>query len=290
MSISLTGKINILLGSNGSGKSTIINILAGLTYPNSGTLKLDGSEYDGSNKRTWASATGELRRRSRFWLDKPGLPLPLTGRELLRFDRHEEDDDPILPIDDLSGSFDFSADLDKSISSYSSGMQQKLGIIATLIGRPQFVVWDEPTAALDAISRATVARLAKDYASQGTKFLIASHIPGDFDGVADWVGLLRLGKLLKAGNLSQLSNSESSDYVIRTDRPSQVAGRLVELGMARSVSVEEENGHGVITAKATENFDEGRVAQLAKEEFGAAQFSVSRRQRSITELYMEALA
>jgi ABC-2 type transport system ATP-binding protein len=288
--MALTGGINLLLGSNGSGKSTIINLLAGLTYPNKGILRLDGSEYDSGNREAWRSGTETLRKRSRFWLDKPGLPLPLTGRELLKFEWHKEDDHSFASLESLANSFGISVDLDRPISGYSSGMQQKLGIIATLLGRPRFVVWDEPTAALDATSRATVARLAKDYASQGTKFLIASHIPGDFEGVADWIGLMRLGRLLKAGNIPLLSKSESNDCVIHTDRPSQLAGRLVELGMATSVSVEKGNGYGDITVKTTEEFDEAKVARLSREEFGATQFSVSRRQKSITELYMEALA
>ena len=283
VSIQLSGRINLLLGSNGSGKTTLINLLAGLAYPNRGILRLNGSEYDGRNRKAWRNGTETLRKKSRFWLDKSGLPQPLTGRELLLFELNKEREDLHSFKGLVESSFGSSVDLDKPISTYSSGMQQKLGLMATLIGNPEFVVWDEPTASLDATSRSVVARLAKDFASQGTKFLIASHIPGDFEGVADWVGLMRLGQLLKCGNLSDLSN-DSIEYAIATDKPLPIAGRLLELGMARSVSVDD----GSIAVKATGEFNEAKVALLSKE-YGATQLTIRRRQKSITELYMEAL-
>lgn len=288
VTIRLAGRINLLLGSNGSGKSTLINLLAGVTYPNKGILRFDGSEYDGRSRKVWRSGTERLRKKSRFWLDKPGLPQPMTGAELLKF--QSNDDSRIDHSSELKqlvqSSFGSSVDLEKPISSYSSGMQQKLGIMATLVGRPEFVVWDEPTAALDATSRRTVARLAKEYASEGTKFLIASHIPGDFEGITDWIGLMTLGQLKRSGNLSELSDSGSDSYIIITDKPSQLAGKLLEWGMASSASVE---GTRVVV-KATEKFEEKNVTSLAKEELGATRVELTRRQKSVGELYMETLA
>jgi ABC-2 type transport system ATP-binding protein len=300
VSIQLSGQINLLLGSNGSGKSTLINLLAGLAYPNAGKLRIDGSEYEGKNRRDWRKGTERLRKKSRFWLDKPGLPLPLTGKELLNFESRNEKKvrTSLSGIENLFGP---TIDLNKPISSYSSGMQQKLGIMATLIGNPEFVVWDEPTAALDATSRTVVANIAKEYASRGTKFLIATHIPGDFEGVADWIGLMKLGQLVKSGKVSDLSNDESSnDYIIVTDKAREVASKLLELGLAQSVSIDEKDNTAepsekktnsqVLAVKATQKLDESKIAQLAKEELGAKELAIRKRQKSITELYLEAIA
>lgn len=297
VSLALTGKINLLLGSNGSGKSTLINLLAGLAFPNKGTLKLDGSEYNATIKKQWRKGTERLRSKAKFWLDKPGLPQPMTGRDLLKFEsnqtkkkRKEDDDKNGRELEVLiQNSFGTTVDLDKPISSYSSGMQQKLGIMATLIGNPEFVVWDEPTAALDAISRGVVARLAKEFAARGTIFLIASHIPGDFEGIADWIGLMRLGHLVKNGNLRDLNGSDYDcrDYIVSTDRPVQLASRLLDLGLATTVSLDEEKSE--VSLKATEKFDPQKVNDLAKDSY-AGHAVVRKRERSITELYLEALA
>jgi ABC-2 type transport system ATP-binding protein len=297
VSAHFSGKINLLLGPNGSGKSTLINLLAGLSYPNSGTLKIDGHEYDGKNRRLWRKVTEEQRKKSTFWLDKPGLPQTLTGKELLKFERgdYHARNSALTPSfeDVLRSSFGSSSlDLDKPISSYSSGMQQKLGIIASLIGDPEFVVWDEPTAALDATSRKIVAKLAKDYAVKGTKFLIASHIPGDFEGVVDWVALMQLGKLVKSGKLSDISAEEwEKDYVITTEKSPQLAEKLLELGWVESVSVAKMNSNGTrrVSIRANDNFDEGKVAILAREELGSSQFSLEKKQKTITDLYLEVL-
>lgn len=294
VSVHLTGKVNLLLGSNGSGKSTLINLLAGLAFPNHGILELDGSEYDAKSKRSWREGTERIRKKARFWLDNPGLPQPMTGRELLKFEYSQTGEkrrDVRTHLQELvQNSFGSSVDLDKPISSYSTGMQQKLGIMATLIGEPEFVVWDEPTATLDATSRAIVARLAKDYSTKGTVFLIVSHIPGDFEGIADWIGLMRLGQLLKSGRLSELTISDPAfhDYIILTDRASQIASKLIDLGFAEAVSLQEENHSSLISVKATEEFDEKKVEDLAKQ-VGASRLNIRRRQKSITELYLDFL-
>jgi ABC-2 type transport system ATP-binding protein len=293
VNLRLTGRVNLLLGSNGSGKSTLINLLAGITYPNKGILRFEGSEYNAKSKKSWRIGTERLRKKARFWLDKPGLPLSLSGRDLLKFEsgqtgKKSKDEGHNLE-EVVQNSFGSSVDLDKPISSYSSGMQQKLGIMATLIGEPQIVVWDEPTATLDATSRAIVARLAKEYSSQGTIFLIASHIAGDFEEAADWVGLMRLGQLVKSGNLSELSNTQmhSRDYVISTDRPSQIASRLIDLGLASSVSVDSQRS--LISLKAAGDFAMKDVAEIANQA-GASYATIRKREMSITELYLEALA
>lgn len=293
VSFRLSGRINLLLGSNGSGKSTLINLLAGLSFPDKGALRLDGSEYVATKKKVWRKGTERLRASSRFWLDKPGLPSPMSGRELLQFESDqmlEKGDDRGPSFEELIlNSFGSSVDLDKPISGYSSGMAQKLGIMATLIGRPEFVVWDEPTAALDATSRAVVAQLAKEFAQRGTTFLIASHIPGDFEGIADWIGLMKLGRLVKKGNLGELTESDQTglDYIIATDLPRQLASKLLGLGLVSSVTLDEEKS--LISLKATGKFDEDEIKDIAKE-VGANYATFRKRQKSITELYLEALA
>lgn len=293
VSLNLSGKINLLLGSNGSGKSTFINLLAGLAFPDKGTLSFDDAVYDAKSKKEWRKGTEKLRNRARFWLEKPGLPQPMTGRDLLKFESgqpEKKNDNGTHELEKLAqNSFGSTVDLDKPISSYSSGMQQKLGIMATLIGEPELIVWDEPTATLDATSRAIVARLSNEFAAKGVTFLIASHIPGDFEGIADWIGLMKLGQLSRSGTLSELSNSdsESHDYIISTDRPSLIASRLMELGLVDSVSMGERNSS--ISLSATEKLEKKDIEEIAKQ-IGASYAIIQMRQKSITELYLESLA
>jgi ABC-2 type transport system ATP-binding protein len=282
VSLELTGHTNLLLGTNGSGKSTLINVLAGLTYPNEGTFTV-GEGFDAGNRDTWRKAS-EKTRRTGFLLDKPGYPSYMSGMELLEWSNARNGNKSDAWLDKLVGELDMSGYIKKTIGGYSSGMIQKLGIVSSLVSRPELVLWDEPTANLDGYARKKVTALVKEMVAEGTTFIIASHIPGDFQDVADWVGLMRLGRLVKSGSISTLGEG-SRVHEAETDMPNLLASKLFESGLAAKIAVDDAR----VVFEALGSFSESDLESLAKSS-GVKLSSFSRRPKTISELYLEFLS
>jgi len=273
-----------LLGTNGSGKSTLINILAGLTYPNEGRFTVGEEGFDAKNRDTWRKATEKIRRGTGFLLDKPGYPSYMSGIELLEWGDSQNGSKSDEWPDKLIGDLGMSPYIKKTIGGYSSGMMQKLGIAASLVSRPGLVLWDEPTANLDADARKKVTALVKELVAEGTTFVIASHTPGDFQDVTDWVGLMRLGRLIRSGPLSVLG-ANSPVYEAGTDTPNLLASRLFESGFAAEAIID----GGRVVFEASGSFDEPDLESLARSS-GVKLSSFSRRPKTVSELYLEFLA
>lgn len=283
ISTALTGRVSLFLGANGSGKSTLLNVLAGITYPETGTLVIGGVKCSAKDKDGWRRALEGARKTMGFLLDKPGYPSYMTGLDLLHWQSNGNEENTQW-IERMIKDLSMSLYIRRKIGGYSSGMKQKLGIVASLVSRPDLVLWDEPTSNLDARSRSQVANLVKEFVGKSTSFIIASHTPADFEGVADWVGLMRLGALIKSGPLPTFTN-ESRIYNVETDKPVALAAKLLESGMAASTTV----GRGRVTFEASVGFDECILSSRAGSS-GINLTSISRQPKTLTELSLEALA
>ncbi len=284
VSAKLTGRVNLFLGANGSGKSTLLNILAGIAYADDGTLAIDGDVCSAKDKKSWRHMLENTRKKMGFLLEKPGYPAYMTGIELLLWESSSVDRESKAWVKTLIDDLGMSSYVHRTLSHYSSGMMQKLGIAASLVSRPEIVLWDEPTANLDATSRTEVAGLVRQLVNRGTSFIIASHTPADFEGLADWVGLMRLGELLRSGSLSALSG-ESETYTAETDRPSALAAELFESEKVSGARVEGNR----VAFEASESFDVDELRSIAKTS-GISLSSLSKRPKTVIELYLDALA
>jgi ABC-type multidrug transport system ATPase subunit len=251
ISCNLNGRVNLLLGSNGSGKTTLLNILAGISWPDQGKISIEGGKQLSwkEDRKAWRKGMEQFRKRIGILPDKPGYPPSFTGMDLLEFSagRDKADSSSKEWSGEIIQALQMEQYIRKTISGYSSGMMQKIGIAASLVGKPDFVLWDEPTAALDASSRKSVIGLIKSLLARSptTTFIITSHIPEDFEGIVDWVGLMRLGKVVKSGLLSSIQKKEEEakgpsacNYLIETDKPSVVGARLLESSIASSIRIE----------------------------------------------------
>jgi ABC-2 type transport system ATP-binding protein len=182
VSLTFRGRVNLILGTNGSGKSTLINVIAGITYPQRGSLTLGSEELHSGDRRGWRKGIEGARVKMGFMLDKPGYPTYLEGIELLDWATSKKDQEW---TERIIQKLDMAAFVHKAIGGYSSGMTQKIGLGASIVSRPEVVLWDEPTANLDAPTRRSVSGLIRELAATGTTFIIASHTPSDFEGIAD---------------------------------------------------------------------------------------------------------
>jgi ABC-2 type transport system ATP-binding protein len=189
-----------LLGANGSGKSTAIRMALGLITPSAGEIRVFGQRMGPGAKA--------LRQRVGFLADDPLCPKDLSAISYLSFVgkcfglENRERDGRMGTLLRAVGLMD---DAGRKIGTYSTGMKTRLGIAASLMNDPELLIWDEPTAGLDPISRRQTLELLEQLRGHKT-ILLSSHILGDIDRACDRLLILNKGQLLFEGSRSDLED------------------------------------------------------------------------------------
>jgi len=176
------GAVYGLVGPNGAGKTTLLNILTGLRHADHGGVHL-----------------GVPRHAVAVCPDVPQFEPWLTAYEVVDLARYyvapHLDGDAVTQTLALTGLAEVA---DRRVGDFSRGMTQRLGLAAALVGDPQLLLLDEPTAALDPAGRAEILDLVGGMRGRRT-VILSSHILADVQRVADMVGVLRGGRLLYQG-------------------------------------------------------------------------------------------
>jgi ABC-2 type transport system ATP-binding protein len=209
--ISLTvsrGEIYGFLGPNGAGKTTTIRILAGLSLPTSGVVKIDGVDVasDGLHAK---SITGYVP-------DRPYLYEKLTGRELLQFVANlygRDWRDCESRALEMLRYFDIAEWVDTRIENLSHGMKQKLVIVSSLVHDPRLLVIDEPMVGLDALAQKQVKLLMRRLASEGRTVFLTTHTMSVAEAVCDRIAILHRGKIIATGTTAELKSDRALEDV-----------------------------------------------------------------------------
>lgn len=205
------GKIHILLGNNGSGKSTIINCMLKLLKYDRGSITLDGEEIEELSNMIYFKKVSALLESSVNVYDN------LSGEENIRyfaglnrinikkFDKHL----------DYIKEFKLENHLDKKVGDYSRGMKQKLSLIIALISDPDYLLLDEPTLGLDFESTNNIIKILKKLAiEQNKSILITSHQIDVIEKLEGELLFLNDGKV-EHFNIMDYSNSISDSYNVK---------------------------------------------------------------------------
>ena len=191
------GSIFALLGSNGAGKTTIINILSTLLKADGGVAVVDGHDVatQGADVRESISLTGQFS----------AVDDRLSGREnLVLIARLRHQRDPGRIADDLLARFSLTEAGARKASTYSGGMRRRLDIAMSLIGDPAVIFLDEPTTGLDPQARNEVWDTIKDLASKGTTVLLTTQYLEEAEHLADRIAILHRGRIIVDGTLAEL--------------------------------------------------------------------------------------
>lgn len=202
------GSIYGLVGPNGAGKTTLLSLLAGLRRPTSGRVEL-----------------GVDRRAVAVLPDTPQFDPWLTAAEVVDLARHLAD--PSLPearVPEILAQAGLEEAADRRVGGFSRGMLQRLGLAATVVGRPALLLLDEPASALDPVGRREVLDLIVNLRNRAT-VVFSSHILNDVEEVCDRVGILVSGRLRVQGSLADLLAGAVAPLLIVKVRPP--ADRLV---------------------------------------------------------------
>lgn len=191
------GEVFALLGSNGAGKTTIVNILATLLKPDAGMATVNGFDVaaEPEHVRQSISLTGQFAAVDEI----------LTGREnLIMIARLRHLDNPRQVAEDLLNRFGLVEAAHRRVSTYSGGMRRRLDIAMSLIGKPRLIFLDEPTTGLDPEGRIEVWKVIKELAQGGTTVFLTTQYLEEAEELADGIAILHEGKIIANGTLAEL--------------------------------------------------------------------------------------
>jgi ABC-2 type transport system ATP-binding protein len=192
VSLDLSPGVFGLLGPNGSGKTTLMKIVATLLEPDSGTIEMNGADL--------IARKDHARRMLGYLPQDFGLYPTLTARQMLDYfaklkgitnkkERH-------ALIDALLERVNLSAERKQRLGEFSGGMRQRLGIAQALIGEPELIIVDEPTAGLDPEERVRFHNLISEAAGGNTVVMLSTHIVSDVSNVCSRMAIIREGEIL----------------------------------------------------------------------------------------------
>jgi ABC-2 type transport system ATP-binding protein len=191
------GEVFGFLGPNGAGKTTSVKLLLGLLKPTSGQASLLGRPIGDLQTRRRIGYLPELFRYQGWLSAREVLALHC---ELAPLPRASWDDEITTALETV-GLTDRARD---RVSTFSKGMQQRLGLGAALLGEPELVFLDEPTSALDPVGRHDVREIIRGLASRGTAVFLNSHLLSEVEQVCDRVAVVDHGRVIASGTMDEL--------------------------------------------------------------------------------------
>ncbi|MEV6599171.1 ATP-binding cassette domain-containing protein [Actinoplanes sp. NPDC051346] len=191
------GRVTGLLGLNGSGKSTTLRILLGLSRATRGAALVNGRRY-----RELKHPLREVGAVLEQGLSHPGQTghAHLVTQALLSGASRRR-------VNDLLAYVGLAADAHKRTGDYSLGMRQRLAVATALLGEPSVLVLDEPANGLDPSGMAWLRGLLREHAAAGGTVLISSHLLGELELMVDDVVIIAGGRVRVAAPLAQLSGA-----------------------------------------------------------------------------------
>ncbi|MDD7363197.1 MAG: ATP-binding cassette domain-containing protein [Peptoniphilus sp.] len=203
------GKVYGFIGKNGAGKTTFIRMITGLAFPTSGDIALFGKRGEAELQKA--------RRRIGALVEGPSLYPFMSAEEHLKSQQIQlgiDDDAEIGRLLELVGLGDAG---EKKARHYSLGMKQRLGIAMSLIGDPDFLIWDEPINGLDPEGireiRTLIRALNKD---MGKTLLISSHLLGELENTATDFIVIDRGRIVEEISKDALASKRKNNVYLAT--------------------------------------------------------------------------
>jgi ABC-2 type transport system ATP-binding protein len=195
------GGIFGLLGPNGAGKTTLIRVLTTLLAPDGGAARVAGIDVrtDPAGVRARIGLAGQSAAVDGYLTGQENVEMIGRLYGLSRGQARQRSREVLERIGLV-------AVADRQVKTYSGGMRRRLDLAASLVGRPQVLLLDEPTAGLDPASRHDLWALIRDLVQTGTTVLLTTQYLEEADQLADWIAVIDHGRLLTEGTAAQLKD------------------------------------------------------------------------------------
>ena len=273
------GQLHGLLGPNGAGKTTLMRVALGLVRCDAGAVHLLG--------RGMNSTRGPLPDGVAGFVEAPTFYPYLSGRRnlalLARLDGTRESGGQ-KGVDDVLAQVGLAARADATVSGYSAGMRQRLGLAAALLRRPRLLFLDEPTSSLDPAGARDVRLLARRLADDGAAVVLSSHDMDEVEELCTELTVIDCGRVVFAGTVDKLRQlAPGAVHQLHTSNDSVARDLAAQRpGVKVKASPDTEGGLEVVaTAEALDAY----VIALGRA--GIAVRALERRSRSLESLFLE---
>jgi ABC-2 type transport system ATP-binding protein len=200
------GTITALLGTNGAGKTSTLEVVEGLSRPSAGTVRVLGLDPTADRQ--------EVRRRCGVLLQRSGFPGDLTVLETL--DLWAATLSRPRPVDEALAMLSLDHRAGVRVSALSGGEQRRLDIACTLMGHPELVFLDEPTTGLDPESRRELWQLVRGLRDAGTTVVLCTHYLEEAETLADRLEIMHGGRIVRSGTPAEIADGHPSTISFRT--------------------------------------------------------------------------
>jgi ABC-2 type transport system ATP-binding protein len=203
------GAVTAVLGPNGAGKTTTVECCEGLRSPDAGRVRVLGLDP--------ATRAGDLRPRVGVMLQDGGLPSGARAMEMLHhvasMYAHPRD------VDELAERLGLASFARTTVRRLSGGQRQRLALAAAVVGRPELVFLDEPSAGMDPQARRAVWDLVRELRADGVAVVLTTHLMDEAETLADRVLVVDHGRVIARGAVADLLASHD-DRTLRFSAPS----------------------------------------------------------------------
>lgn len=222
LNLKIDSEVSVIIGPTGSGKTTVLNLIAGMTKPDAGSVILDG--YDITNLPIESRRIGYVFQTPNLFPHLNvydniifGLPKKERQQKSLHVKKLLED----LGILHLS---------DRQVQGLSGGEMQKVSLARMLVVEPKIVLLDEPLAHLDPPTRRKLRlELRRILRTQGIPAIYVTHFEEDVYALADSVAILRAGMIESSGRLETMLASDASPFISEAlEESNYIEGKVVE--------------------------------------------------------------
>ncbi len=271
------------LGPNGAGKTTAIRMILGLIRPESGSVKIFGTDPSANPIETLS--------RVGYAPELPNFQTFFTAEQLLNFTAGLHGINGEMKrkkVNDLLQMVGIANHSQKKIGKFSKGMVQRLAVAQALINDPELVIMDEPTIGMDPAATIYFRDLFREIHSQGKTIFVSSHLLDEVQRLCTHIGMIYRGKIVFQGSIAEIlakfGTNTTIEAELRETTPS-IVDQLKKLHYVQNIIVD--TNRILVTVKDGEDFRANLAEDIIKA--GGKLVGLSLRKATLEDVYIETL-
>lgn len=240
------GEIYGFIGPNGAGKTTVMKMIMNLWKPSEGSIELFGE--------TLTPTSYEVLKRMGSIIEFPTFYEHLSGKENLQL--HCEYMGYYNPgsVEDALEMLELTEAADKAVKKYSLGMKQRLGIARAILCKPELLVLDEPMNGFDPAGMKQLRDLFKMFCTEyGITIIISGHILSEIESIADTIGIINQGTLMKEISMQEISEMNTAYIELSTPAVKKAAYILADILELNNFKIMDEHNIRIYDSRITTN-------------------------------------